>query len=81
MLLSQEGSSLTTYWWLMKLYTPCIPGKNAKKGSLALKLDISKTYDQVEWNFLQGIMVKLGFLETWINWVMGCVTTDRPKMN
>ena len=46
-----------------------------KKGSLALKLDISKTYDRVEWTFLQGIMTKLGFLEKWIHWVMGCVTT------
>ena len=40
-----------------------------------MKLDISKAYDRVEWPFLQGVMVKLGFPEKWINWVMGCVTT------
>ena len=40
-----------------------------------MKLDISKAYDRVEWQFLQGIMDKLGFLVTWINWVMGCITT------
>ena len=40
-----------------------------------MKLDISKAYDRVEWQFLQGIMEKLGFLVTWINWVMGCITT------
>ena len=49
--------------------------EKGKKGSLALKLDISKAYDRVEWHFLQGIMAKLGFLVTWINWVMGCITT------
>ena len=49
--------------------------KKGKKGSLALKLDISKAYDRVEWNFLQGIMIKLGFPDKWIQWVMGCVTT------
>ena len=49
--------------------------EKGKKGSLALKLDISKVYDRVEWHFLQGIMAKLGFLVTWINWVMGCITT------
>ena len=49
--------------------------KKGKKGSLALKLDISKAYDRVEWPFLKGIMTRLGFLEVWINWVMGCVTT------
>ena len=48
--------------------------EKGKKGSLALKLDISKAYDRVEWHFLQGIMAKLGFLVTWINWVMGCIT-------
>ena len=48
--------------------------EKGKKGSLALKLDISKAYDHVEWHFLQGIMAKLGFLVTWINWVMGCIT-------
>ena len=42
---------------------------------MALKLDISKAYDRVEWNFLQGIMIKLGFPDKRIQWVMGCVTT------
>ena len=49
--------------------------KKGKIGSLALKLDISKAYDSVEWNFLEGMMIKLGFLDIWIQWVMGCVTT------
>ena len=48
--------------------------KKGKKGSVALKLDISKAFDQVEWNFLRGIMEKLGFLETLVDRVMGCVT-------
>ena len=48
--------------------------KKGKKGSVALKLDISKASDQVEWNFLRGIMEKLGFLETLVDRVMGCVT-------
>ena len=50
-----------------------MPGRRVKV--LALKLDVSKTYDLVEWLFLQGIMQKLGFPEKWIERVMTCVTT------
>lgn len=28
---------------------------------MAVKLDISKVYDRVEWKFLEQIMIKLGF--------------------
>ena len=49
--------------------------KSGKKGSLALELDVSKAYDWVEWEFLKGIMVRLGFLMTWIERVMCCVFT------
>ena len=49
--------------------------KEGKKGSLALKLDISKAYDRVEWQFLQSILEKMGFLASWIERLMSCVTT------
>ena len=49
--------------------------RSGRRGSLALKLDISKAYDRVEWDFLKGIMKKLGLLERWIDRVMSCVTS------
>ena len=49
--------------------------KSGKKGSLALKLDVSKAYDRVEWEFLKGIMIRFGFPMNWIKRVMCCVST------
>ena len=49
--------------------------KKDRRGSLALKLDVSKAYDRVEWAFLKGIMTKLGFPEVRIERVMCCVST------
>ena len=44
--------------------------KVGKVGHVALKLDMSKAYDRLEWGFLKKIMEKMGFHPTWIGWIM-----------
>ena len=37
--------------------------------------DMSKTYDRVEWSFLEKIIPKLGFQDSWVALIMECITT------
>ena len=40
---------------------------------MAVKTDMSKAYDRIEWNFLQMVLTRLGFDPTWVSWIMACV--------
>ncbi|KAK5846836.1 hypothetical protein PVK06_003135 [Gossypium arboreum] len=44
-----------------------------KKGFMAVKLDISKAYDRVEWEFIKHIMIQMGFANRWVKAIMQCV--------
>lgn len=52
--------------------------KRRTKGNtaqLALKIDISKAYDSVDWGFFRGMLHRLGVAERWIQWMIICVTS------
>ena len=48
---------------------------SGQTGFMALKLDMRKAYDRMEWNFLQKLMEKMGFCTMWIGLIMECVRT------
>ncbi|XP_030940118.1 uncharacterized protein LOC115965051 [Quercus lobata] len=49
--------------------------RKRKTGHMAVKLDISKAYNRVEWEFLRRIMMKIGLPEQWVNLAMETIRT------
>ena len=47
--------------------------KNGSK--LALKLDMAKAYDRVEWCFLEKVMLKLGYCTEWVKKIINCISS------
>ena len=47
--------------------------KRCANSYMAVKTDISKAYDRIEWSFLEGVLRKKGFASQWIRWIMECV--------
>ena len=44
---------------------------------MALKLDLIKAYDLMDWSFLWKVMERFGFANPWIHMIMQCVTSVR----
>ncbi|XP_062074934.1 uncharacterized protein LOC133778939 [Humulus lupulus] len=38
-----------------------------------MKIDLSKAYDMLDWNFLEGILIEFSFPNKFIKWVMTCL--------
>ena len=47
---------------------------------MPIKTDMSKAYDMMEKSFIEAVIRKMGFFESWINWIMRSITTVEYKV-
>ncbi|XP_026419678.1 uncharacterized protein LOC113315627 [Papaver somniferum] len=52
----------------------------SKKGFLALKLDLSKSFDKMEWNFIVKIFKNFGFSDKWCSMIYECISTVKSTV-
>lgn len=48
---------------------------NSKNGFTAVKLDLMKAYDRVEWDFVHKMLLQIGFNHIWSNRLMSCISS------
>ncbi|XP_060972557.1 uncharacterized protein LOC133038424 [Cannabis sativa] len=49
--------------------------KHGRMGWVALKLDMAKAFDRVEWHFLRSIMSHFNFPQNFVSLIMKCIST------
>lgn len=51
-----------------------------KAGFFSLKTDMSKAYDRIDWDFLEGMLKVFGFPDKWIRLVIQCVSSVKYRV-
>lgn len=51
--------------------------RSKKKKVVIFKVDCEKAFDSIKWDFLSYMMRRLGFCETWMQWIESCLKSAR----
>ncbi|GKV25593.1 hypothetical protein SLEP1_g35004 [Rubroshorea leprosula] len=50
--------------------------KRKRKKSFLFKVDFEKAYDKVSWDFIDYMLMRMGFTVTWRKWIKECLQTS-----
>ena len=55
--------------------------KSTGPARCAMNVDLMKAYDEVRWDFVDAMLIKMGFPRAVIDWIMVCVTSCQFSIN
>ncbi|CAL1358445.1 unnamed protein product [Linum trigynum] len=54
--------------------------KKGRKGQMALKIDLTKAYDRLSWNFVKEVITEIGLPRKFIDAIMACITSPTMQV-
>ncbi|XP_056842959.1 uncharacterized protein LOC130495566 [Raphanus sativus] len=63
-----------------KMFYVLRTNKACQNKFMAIKTDMSKAYDRVEWRFIEEVLLKMGFDHHWIKLIMECISSVQYRV-
>lgn len=49
--------------------------RKVKTDFMAIKFDLQKAYDRINWKSIQAVLTNIGFNNVFINWIVACISS------